>query len=277
MNKWLIAACLGIILSACSSKSTKQTEVKPVDIQFIRNATLKIKYAGKTLLIDPMLGEKNSFMSFVVEGENLNPTVDLPIPAEQVIEGIDAVLLTHPHMDHFDQKAKDILPKSVPFYVQPTDEQRVAESGFQNVITIADSATFEGIRIYRTTGKHASEEGMAKALGPVSGFVLQATDHPTIYIIGDCVWDADIERQLAEYKPDIIVTNSGGALLGGQRILMDEAETITVAKTDNTANVIATHMEALDHCKVTRNSMQTAAKAAAVSILTPKDGELVKF
>ena len=35
----------------------KKTE-KNMKIQQIRNATIKIEYAGKVMLIDPMLGEK---------------------------------------------------------------------------------------------------------------------------------------------------------------------------------------------------------------------------
>ena len=41
-------------------------------IQQIRNATIIIEYAGKRILVDPMLGEKGSFTPFLFWLENLN-------------------------------------------------------------------------------------------------------------------------------------------------------------------------------------------------------------
>ena len=247
--------------------------MKKAEIQLIRNATLKIKYAGNTILVDPMLSPKNSFMSFVVPGQNLNPTLDLPISIQEITEDVDAILLTHSHPDHFDETAKNILNKDLPFFVQAADEKMLKEAAFTNVISIENTTIHDAITITRTIGKHGPDE-LLDTLGQVSGFVLQAEDHPTIYIIGDCIWDEDIERQIEQYNPDVIITNSGGAIFMGQtRILMDEEETIKVARKAQNAKVIATHIESLDHCKVTRVSLAQAAASAGVSIMIPTDGE----
>jgi len=45
-------------------------------IQLIRNATMKLTYAGKTILTDPMLSAKNAYDPFA--GVARNPTVELP-------------------------------------------------------------------------------------------------------------------------------------------------------------------------------------------------------
>jgi L-ascorbate metabolism protein UlaG (beta-lactamase superfamily) len=34
-----------------------------------------------------------------------NPIVDLPAPAERVVEGVDAAVVTHLHADHLDARA----------------------------------------------------------------------------------------------------------------------------------------------------------------------------
>ena len=41
----------------------------------------------------------------------MNPLVDLPMPVEDIINGIDAVIVTHLHLDHWDDIAKEVLPK----------------------------------------------------------------------------------------------------------------------------------------------------------------------
>jgi hypothetical protein len=50
-------------------------------------------------------------------------------------------------------------------------------------------------------------------MGEVSGFVLQAENEPTLYIVGDSIWDW--VNAITTFKPEIIVTNSGGAIIPG--------------------------------------------------------------
>lgn len=56
-------------------------------IRLIRNATLKMEYAGKQILVDPMLGAKG-FLGLAL-GVNINPRVNLTIPVEDVLDGLD--------------------------------------------------------------------------------------------------------------------------------------------------------------------------------------------
>ena len=90
-----------------------------MEIRQIRNATMKITYAGRMYLTDPLLDPKHSYDSFAEKSPN--PTVDLPCPLEEVLEGIDAVLVSHIHIDHFDPTARDHLPKEIPLFCQLSD------------------------------------------------------------------------------------------------------------------------------------------------------------
>ncbi|MCG8581012.1 MAG: MBL fold metallo-hydrolase [Bacteroidales bacterium] len=251
--------------------------MESVQVQLIRNATLKITYAGKTLLVDPVLGEKHSFMSFVQPDKNLNPTVDLPMSIAEITKGVDALLITHAHPDHFDPKAMEVLDKNIPVYAQPFDSKAAQDGGFKTVIPVNGTADLDGIQIIRTSGKHGPDEAL-EMLGEVSGFILKKDNYPTVYIVGDCIWGDEVEQAIKTNQPDIIITNSGGAVFMGQgRILMDEQETVKVAQMAPEATVIAVHMEALDHCATTRDKVVAAAKENNLNILVPEDGEVIKL
>jgi L-ascorbate metabolism protein UlaG (beta-lactamase superfamily) len=43
-----------------------------------------------------------------------NPTVDLPFGIKEIVEGIESVVVSHDHPDHFDQAASEALPKTIP-------------------------------------------------------------------------------------------------------------------------------------------------------------------
>jgi hypothetical protein len=61
---------------------------------------------------------------------------------------------------------------------------------------------------------------------------------------------------------------------------MDAAQTSAVCEMLPSAVVIATHMEALDHCKTSRKVLKAAAKETGIDLnrlLIPEDGELVEI
>ena len=95
-----------------------------MEIQEIRNATMKITYSGRTFLTDPLLAPKHSYDPFV--GKSLNPTADLPYPVEEILHGIEAVLVSHVHIDHFDRAARRLLSKKIPLFCQPSDAEKLA-------------------------------------------------------------------------------------------------------------------------------------------------------
>ena len=65
-------------------------------IRLVRSATLKINYAGHTILIDPVFADKGTLQSAL--GVYKNPRVHLVMPISDITEGVDMVLLTHkPH------------------------------------------------------------------------------------------------------------------------------------------------------------------------------------
>lgn len=252
------------------------------NVRLIRNATLKIQYAGKTILLDPMLGEKGTEMSAL--GVNLNPRVHLTMPVSEVLDGVDFVLLTHAHIDHYDPAAKQLISKDMPWYVQPADYDSVAvKDHFRNTTVIKESVQVGGITIVRIAGNHGRGK-LGEMMGASSGYVLKAEGQPTLYVMGDCVWNEATQKAVKEHRPDYIVVNSGGAILPPMSkidgpIIPNEAETMRIID-DCPANTrfIAVHMDAIDHCQTTREILRNEARhhgADMSRLIIPEDGENV--
>ncbi len=153
-----------------------------MQLQLIRNATLRLTYAGRTLLIDPDLAAKHSRPSFT--GLSLNPIVDLPLPPAEIVAGIDLLIVSHLHRDHFD--AVEPIPAQLPVLCQPGDEARIAERGFTQVTPLADTLDWNGIHLTRTVGQHGAG-AVGHMMGAVAGFVFAAPGEPTIYWAGDTI------------------------------------------------------------------------------------------
>ena len=122
-------------------------------IQQIRNATIILEYAGKRILVDPMLGEKGSFGPFPLSNhqELRNPLHDLPVKAEVIVSNIDCVLLTHLHLDHIDDAAYKLLNKQVHIFVQDEqDRNTVMSHGFTHVEIIGEDSRFGDIHLAKS-------------------------------------------------------------------------------------------------------------------------------
>lgn len=252
------------------------------DVRLIRNATLKIQYAGKTILLDPMLGEKGTEMSAL--GVNLNPRVHLTMPVSEVLKGVDFVLLTHAHIDHYDPAAKRLISQNMPWYVQPADYDSVAvKDHFRNTTVIKENVNVAGITIIRIAGNHGRGK-LGEMMGASSGYVLKADGQPTLYVMGDCVWNEVTQKAVKEHQPEYIVVNSGGAILPPMSktdgpIIPNEAETMQIID-DCPVNTrfIAVHMDAIDHCQTTRAILRNEARHHGTDmsrLIIPEDGESI--
>lgn len=248
-------------------------------IQLIRNATMKISYAGKTILTDPVLGRKHAFRSFA--GIEKNPTVELPVSPADIIKGIDLVVISHLHEDHFDSAAKQMLPKDIPVICRRGDEQAIAQSGFPDVTPVDKKVTLGGIQIMRTPGSHTLNEKWTDLLGEITGFAFKSDNEPVVFWAGDSVLNDAVEEAVEEIQPDIILTHSCGAQIKDSGpIVMDEKMTVDICRLAPKATVIAVHMEALDHGTVTRDALRIFARNKGIEdeqLLIPDDGQILEL
>jgi L-ascorbate metabolism protein UlaG (beta-lactamase superfamily) len=236
-----------------------------VRITLIRNATVVVEVAGRRILVDPMLDPARARPPIESTANPVrNPTVELPLAAEEVIRGLDGVLVTHRHRDHLDGTAERLLPRDIPVFCQPEDASALNDLGL-DVRPVGDALDWDGLLWRRVPARHGSG-AVAEALAPVSGFVLDE-----LYLAGDTVWYEAVEDTIERFRPRVAVVNAGGAsfLEGGPIVMGIDDVREVVARVPV---VVAVHLEALNHCFLTRADLA----AAVPGVVIPRDGETVE-
>ncbi|HEV2116521.1 MAG TPA: MBL fold metallo-hydrolase [Terriglobales bacterium] len=247
-------------------------------LRLLRHATLIVEYAGRKLLIDPMLSPPGA-MPAIDNSPNPrpNPLVPLPASPQEIVQDLDAVLVTHTHRDHWDDAAVRELPKGVPLLCQPEDEAKFREQRFTHVQALQTGLIWNALEVTRTGGQHGTGE-IGRKMAPVSGFVLRGPGEDPLYIAGDTIWCAEVQQAIQQFRPAAIVVNAGAArFLEGDPITMTAADVISVCRAALQAKVIAVHMEAINHCLLTRQQLAGEVQAAGTrqQVLLPNDGDWV--
>ena len=264
-------------------------------VQQIRNATLKINYAGKIFLVDPWLIGGQKFGRFVdIPGKPFNtpdpvreqipmPIYNLPIPVEEILRGVDYYILTHIHPDHIDMAPDGSLgaplDKKIPIFAQNEDDAAaLTKSGFQSVKVLHETKgdNFLGaISLTKTPARH----GIVAPLGEACGLIFSAPNEKTLYIVGDSVWFGGVQSSLIKFRPDVVIVNACAAeLVGNGRLIMNDEDISCIAQTLPTAKIIVSHMDNVAHATITRHEMRgLLARRGVENYFMPANGETLEF
>ncbi|MBR1177035.1 MBL fold metallo-hydrolase [Bradyrhizobium sp. KB893862 SZCCT0404] len=246
----------------------------------VRNATVIVEYGEKRFLVDPMLSKQGAFPGFegTLNSHRANPTVELPMPMDRILD-VDAVIVTHLHPDHWDEAARDIVPKTMPMIVQnEKDAGQFKAQGFVDVRILGEKTDFGGISLTKTPGQHGTDEAykaIGEILGDVCGVVFRHPKEKTLYIAGDTIWNKYVEQSLKKHVPDVVVLNCGDAqVIGLGSIIMGSADVYEVCQAAPRATIIASHMEAVNHVALSRAELRAFLDAKGMSqrVLVPEDG-----
>lgn len=296
MNFKTLPIALGLACTAATSSAFASSETlnspdaaHKVDLQQVRNATVKISYGGTTFLIDPMLSKKGTYPGFenTYRSDLRNPLVDLTESPEKVISGVDAVIVTHTHLDHWDDAAQKALPKDIPLFTQHEEDAKLIRSqGFKNVRVLTDEAEFGGVKITKTGGQHGTDKmyaapPLAKLLGEAMGVVFQAPGYKTLYLAGDTIWRKEVDQTIEKYHPEVIILNAGKAKVNGFEgaIIMGEEDVLRASKAAKDAKIVAVHMDAVNHMSLTRKELLAYVKQHGIEsrVEIPEDGASLEF
>lgn len=287
-----------LFLTACSTFTNptsginihKETATHTVEFQQIRNATIKLDYAGTRFLVDPMLAPKNAYPGFegTANSEVRYPKVDLPVTVEEVLDA-DAIILTHLHSDHWDEAARFLVPRDIPIFTQnEADAATVRKDGFTHVKVLSDAGvTFNGTKINKTLGQHGTDEmyqvpPLAEVLGKTMGLVFQRPNYKTVYVVGDTIWNQAVEEALTRYKPDAVILNTGFAKVDNfdDSIIMGKEDLYRAYQFAPKAKIIGVHMDTVNHATLTKTELRRFIEEKHLDkqcALVPNDGQIYKF
>lgn len=204
-----------------------------VDVLFIGNATLLIRFRELTLLTDPNFlhrGEHVHLGYGLLSRRLADPALDIgELPASP-----DAVLLSHFHGDHWDRVARRRLDRALPVITTPHASRRLQGlHGFHRALGLRtwESHTVSrgesGVRVTSLPGRHAFG-AVGRLLPPVMGSLLEfgpmgGPAGVRLYITGDTLLFDGLDEIAAAY-PDVhlAVLHLGGTTLpGGFLVTMD--------------------------------------------------------
>ncbi|WP_288821201.1 MBL fold metallo-hydrolase [uncultured Leclercia sp.] len=253
----------------------------------IRNATLKLDYAGVRFLIDPMLADKEAWPGFpgTARSHLRNPLVALPVSVDTLLD-VDVIIVTHTHQDHWDEAAQQLIPKDKVIYTQnESDASLIRSQGFTAVSVLANTNVIAGINVVKTDGQHGSDEAyaipeVAERLGDACGLVFSAEGEKTLYIAGDTIWVPPYVSSLKKYAPDVVVLNIGCATVDGiGAIIMGKEDALRTLEILPAATLVASHMEAVNHCLLSRAELRayTAENGLQQKVRVPEDGETLSL
>ena len=259
-------------------------------IQQIRSATIIIDYADKKFLVDPMFAPKDFYPPIpkCFTPDLKWPLVDLPMSTETILENIDAVIMTHYHIDHFDEFAIKALPKDIKMFAQDEyDKNVLSDFGFNNIEIIKEEGTvFGNVTMYKTNCIHGIKEttmpyfDMLNIRHEAMGVVFKNKDEKTLYLAGDTIWCDFVKNAIEKYRPSVIIVNAAKAqLLKSGPIIMGTEDIEKVHECAPKAKIISSHMDTVGHATLNRKQLKDFVEKNNLSeaVLIPEDGDIISF
>ena len=250
-------------------------------IHQIRNATIIIETEKEVILVDPMLGNQGIMPPFTLFRHNArkNPTVPLPKKTHALLKKVTHCLITHQHPDHIDNAGVEFLIKNnIPVTSSVKDEKAFKKRGLNVVQSLKywEKQPFLGGEIEGIPAKHGYGF-VAKLMGNVLGFHIKLPNQKSIYLSSDTIYTDVVHKVLEEYKPEISVLASGAAQFDLFKNLIMNTDDIIKFVKNSPGLVIANHMEAINHCPLTRKKLKEILilNNLEKKVAIPKDGEQI--
>jgi len=178
-------------------------------VTFIGHSSFLVQMKGLGVLIDPVFATR-----LIVLRRQRRPGVrvkDLPT--------IDAVLLTHAHMDHLNRPSLKAIVREMrrrgrraPVAIVPNGVgDLVADLGFSEVMALRwwESAEVKGLNVTATPAKHWGARMFSDTHRGFGGYVLEAEGAKSVYHSGDTAYFGGFAEIGKRLKPKIALLPIG--------------------------------------------------------------------
>ena len=178
-------------------------------VTFIGHSSFLVQMKGLGVLIDPVFATR-----LIVLRRQRRPGVrvkDLPT--------IDAVLLTHAHMDHLNRPSLKAIVREMrrrgrraPVAIVPNGVgDLVADLGFSEVMALRwwESAEVKGLNVTATPAKHWGARMFSDTHRGFGGYVLEAESAESVYHSGDTAYFGGFAEIGKRLKPKIALLPIG--------------------------------------------------------------------
>lgn len=157
-------------------------------LTYIGHATILVEMDGIRILTDPLLRNRVSIL------RRISPT-----PDPTTFQDVDAILISHLHVDHLDIRSLQRLNRGASIFLPQGSDKFVRNLGFNRIheMRVNETTMFKGITIRSTYAKHRH---WRYPLGPVAnplGFIISGQYR--IYFSGD----TDLFPEMAELTPNL--------------------------------------------------------------------------
>jgi len=177
-------------------------------VSFIGHSTFLIQLGGKNLIVDPV------FANWLVVLHRLRK----PGVAIKDLPAIDAVLLTHAHMDHLNlpslrriiRHTRNLSGKAPAVIVPSNVAELVKDLGFSSVTQLAwwESTQLGSIDITLTPARHWGARKMTDTHRGFGGYVLRSGPH-SLYHSGDTAYFDGFREIGQRLKPQVALLPIG--------------------------------------------------------------------
>lgn len=223
-----------------------------VAFTLVGGPTVVIEYAGQRLLTDPTFDPPGEYGNLT---KLVGPAID-----PQDLWPLDAVLLSHDeHDDNLDIAGRAVLTEVQQVLTTPGGAQRLGRAmGLEPWDSTDLLGGSETITVTAVPAQHGPD-GVAEHLGEVTGFVLEASGHPTVYISGDNS-ELGVVEQVAERYPnvDVALVFAGAASierLEGALLTVDAERLAAMCDLWADAAVVPVHIEDWAHFTQPREAL----------------------